>query len=1321
MPEEKKESFTFSDKIRNSKSSASASFANRISSKIGSNGRPKKTLFERTKRDAPFFIAALAALLLLPFLYKYSGQVNEEPVIAPSSEDTVFDPERYGFDTAVTDPDGQIAQLSARDPLSLIKGWGSDSEEMPDVSYDYDRSGLDDSSSSYTSSPTTETTTNIYRRTAAPATRAAVRRSTTKIKEMGRAAMASAGGGLNITPWGGSLKGAAKKVSAPDNTIPPKPVSLQPLQAVGRPQRGYFGMGAGEQARRSAQALTKGNAMQALRDAQYAPINPGRVGGLSSGETRGPGGHSDLKHGFGYNGITPWWWDLMKTRSQMEWEKRFNRKWDWIGWADKLAQNILGGLINCLLTGEDDGAMGEVLGASGEAPQEEGCKCNGVVYHSIEEIRKISPGTEVVGKLDKWCKNEKGGGALGCTWQTAKASGGGFIKTRLDCIGFGIGRRGKKGLASMADIVSANGRGKAACKDFQINKVYSINLQGNMTGWNAYHFVVARNNSPFGNGKRLCGFDSSRQYTKSTSTGIDDVIPQVSLDEAYRLLSVAKGQLKQLQNIVKTQPAYKRNRQTAVIDGREFSAEELKAEIDKMEHSLEKARRSGEVTVGNNFAKRSQQSGRVQGRYSYEDINANAGKAGDENTDVEINYHDCVIYLAAGQEFEWRKFKEETMLLLAQMQGSQANTFYELEHDPGYITAYNAAKQAFGRLELRYIRGIVTEKSLAVDGKVSKNDAKLPAMPMIYFDFDRSYIQRVKGRSAGRERDLDKVFDRKERTNYLLTTPCDFTDLAILGEKITDNSPVATLKIPGTTDFKGYEVTAVITYEGEGQNYRVEVPASEIEPVAGTIKKDGANQTQQYRIKDAKKLLMQQHPELVENGKLKPGFDLSGADGKVKANVDWTAIEKASQRTAADEVPVEADKVEPAPIPLVEVQQGGSLANYSCGNPMRFNTFVQKQPQVQSINEAYAENPIWCKECQTTAEKVLSAVIKKSDAAVASNKKEEERLKAASVPLSDPQYDKLAKATQTASQVKATAQKILDKKQNSQWWLTIKDYLVVLDYMSKETKDNEVPVSSVCYLARSIAQTSADPTAPQRSELNNVFGTFAVYIGPDSYLFPMQTVFLGSKTCLDPRFTGVPASEDCRVKKAGEPVPVEPTYHWGYYDHSFWDSGKVPGTTKDPYPSNFIGYTDYLAKAADNAPTPYPLEEMDFEYTGKNAALNLDPSRQSSYSGTAGNLAYNKWSGTPKDSGAPDSNHGTAARRNAYHQVFNPVFYNTNGCDVYGDKMMKVDSVLNYLNLVCTNGLNFKPPTGYTEKDVDKRGYQGDVSIGSAGLDVAKK
>ena len=1297
MPEEKKDSFTFSDKIRNSKAAGPASFANRISSKIGSNGRPKKTLFERTKRDAPFFIAALAALLLLPFLYKYSGQVNEEPVIAPSSEDTIFDPERYGFDTAVTDPDGQIAQLSARDPLSLIKGWGSD-EEPADTSYDYDRSGLDDSSSSYTSSPTTETTTNIYRRTAAPATRAAVRRSTTKIKEMGRAAMASAGGGLNITPWGGSLKGAAKKVSAPRQVTPPKPVSLQPLQAAGRPQRGYFGMGAGEQARRSAQALTKGNAMQALRDAQYAPINPGRVGGLSSGETRGPGGPSDLKHGFGYNGITPWWWDLMKTRSQMEWEKRFNRKWDWIGWADKLAQNILGGLINCLLTGEDDGAMGEVLGSSGEGAQMEGCKCG--KSYITNPPASAPPGLS----LKDFCKS-KDAEKFGCKWVEAKATGGSFIQTRLDCLGFGFGRN-RRGLGVIADISSPSGTGRAACKDFQINKVYSIKLQGDASKWHAYHFVVARNNSPFGNGKRLCGFDSSRQYTKSTSTGVEDVIPYVSLNEGYRLLSVAKGQLKQLEAAGKGQP------KEVVVEGKTYSAKELKAEIEKMEHSLEKARVSGEVTVGNNFAKRSQQSGRVQGRYSYEDINANAGKAGDENTDVEINYHDCVIYLAAGQVFEWRKFKEETMLLLAQLQGSQANTFYELEHDPGYATAYNAAKQAFGRLELRYIRGMASEKPLAVDGKISKNDAKLPAMPMIYFDFDNSYIQRTKGRSAGRERDLDKVFNRKERSEYVLTTPCDFTDLAILGEKITDNSPVATLKIPGTTDFKGYEVTAVITYEGEGQNYQVTVPASEIEPVPNTVKKDGANQTQQYRIKDAKKLLMQQHPELVENGKLKPGFDLSGADGKVKANVNWKAMEKASQRTAADEVPVEAEKVEPpAPTPVVAVQRGGSLANYSCdpsqyeGAPSSSLVFYNGQTKSVDINTAYKENPIWCRECQDTAKQVLSQVIKTYEDAVKTNEASIEQLKKAGVPVSDSKYAELELANKKAKQAISVAKGILDKEKTSEWWLTTMDYLIVLDYMSQNKGDNTVPVRSVCYLARSIAQISADPDVSNNSKFPNTFGTFAVYVGPDSYLFPMQTSKVlnvngkASTAQKDPRFTGR--------------API----HWGYYDHSFWDSGEGFNGVDSTYPSGFVGYQDFLTAHGIGVGGYYPLASMQLNYPSLNVALNVPNPRDPSYAGSAGNKAYNEWSG-----GRANSHKGTRQWRNEYHEQYNRPFYDAGGCQVYSNQArMAVNDVLAYLNLLCRNGLNFKPQTGYEKMDVDRRGYTGDTAQGTAGQGVVNE
>ena len=1329
--EEKKDSFTFSDKIKNSKTAASPSFANRISSKIGSNGRPKKTLFERTKRDAPFFIAALVALLLLPFLYKYSGQVNEEPVIAPSSEETAFDPERYGFDTAVTDPDGQIAQLSARDPLSLIKGFGSgeeDSSSAEDSMEEYDRSGLGDTSSgsSYSSTgPSTETTTNIYRRKAAPATRAAFRRSATKIKEMGRAPMASAGGGLNVTPWGGSLKGAAKKVRASGPRTAPKPVSLQPLQAAGKPSRGYFGMGNAELARRSKEALSKGNAMQALRDAQFAPINPGRIGGLSGSSDRHGGGASDLKHGFGFNSITPWWWDLMKTRSQMEWEKKFNRKWNWIEWGDKLAQNILGGVINCLLTGEDDGAMGEMFGASGSDAQDAGCKCNKGLYKTAEEMKKAAPEVVILGQFKKWCQNEKGGGALGCKWQDAKAQGGGFLKTRADCLGVNLfGKAGLKGAMTNADITSANGDGKAACKDFEINKVYSMKLAGNYSKWKAYHFVVARNNSPFANRNlRLCGFDSSRQYTKATSTGAEYVGPQVSLEEGYRLLSVAKGQLKYLES----QAKQKNGAKTVKVEGKTYTASALKKEIDVLNHSLEKARKEGGELVGNNFARRSQQNGRVQGRYSYEDINSNAGDNGNNvDKDPEINYHDCVIYIAAGQEFEYRKFKEETILVLAQMLGSKANTFYELEKDPGYGEAYAQAKEAFGRLDLRYIRGLITKQPLAITGKPSNNNAKLPAMPMVYFDFDRSYIQRRSGRSAGNEKTNDKVFKRKERQDnaFELVTPCVFTDLAILGKKVQNNSPEATLTIPSTKDFKEYDVSAVINYEVNGQVIPVKVDPQFIEPIADTAKVNGANRLQDYRIKDARAVLKKEYPAAFdEQGKLKPGFDLSGADGKVRAVVNWKAVERSSQRTAADDVPVANEKVEPAPkpVPVINVQEGGELANYSCDNTATFYTFANENPLSQTINEAYKDNPIWCRECQVKAKKVLNTVITESKKVIEANEASRTKLNGANVPPSDPQFAELNKSNKKAEQVIATAERILgQEKTKKEWWLTIHDYLIVLDYMSKKPGDvNTVPVASVCYLARSIAQMSADPRVHDRAELNNVFGTFAVYVGPDSYLFPMQTVKIKGSTCMDPRFTGVSIS-GCVARTDKSVAEIDGQYHWGYYDHSFWDSGDVQGTTEPPYPSDFKGYTDALLERGIGKDGYFPLEKMQLDYTSKNIALTLPPSRLSSHAEQNAIRkdkrqkvsGYNAWSG-----GKANSSGGTGKWRNEYHAVYNQPFYDTNGCDVYGNQRMNVSDVIAYLNLVCKNGLNYKPKTGYaeTDKNVDLRGYAGDKQQGKSG------
>lgn len=491
MPEEKKkDSFTFSDKIKNSKPAASKSFANRISSKIGSDGKPKKTLFERTKRDAPFFIAAIVALLLLPFLYKYSGTVSEEPLVTPGSEESMFDPERYGFDTVTGDPEGQIAQLAGRDPLSLIKGFGSGEEASDDSHlYDIDRSGLDDNQS-YTGTSVEENNTNIYKRNAAPATRAAFRRAATKINSLPSAGLNSRGGGkLGVGMWGGGLKAAARKVGAEAPRTSPKPVSLQPLQAAGKPSRSYFGQGAAAEARRSKDAMSKGNAMQALMDAQMKPIEPGKIGGLTGGAFGPGGGGGDLKRSFAFNGKEPWWWDMMKKRSQMEWEADFNRKWDWIKWKDKLLQGFLNGVLSCLFTGTDDWSMGNMFGAmeGGGNP----AKCG----EYTEEQWKNCAECMKFGAFGKQsCKmfiSQFGENSVAAKkgWQGGNVAGAtmGPIMQRIDCLSNGLGAmltkkwfgNDKKGALSEAND----------CSTFKMDGIYKA-VQTGKGDWSVFHYVV---------------------------------------------------------------------------------------------------------------------------------------------------------------------------------------------------------------------------------------------------------------------------------------------------------------------------------------------------------------------------------------------------------------------------------------------------------------------------------------------------------------------------------------------------------------------------------------------------------------------------------------------------------------------------------------------------------------------------------------------------------------------------------------------------------------------------------------------------------------
>lgn len=524
MAENKKDSFTFSDKIKNSKPAFNP-FSKRASSKIGANGKPKKTIFERTKRDAPFFVAAAAALLMLPFLYKYSGNIEDGGMLVPpGSEDTIFDPERFGFDPSVEDPTGQIAQYTGRDSFDLIKGWGSDEEPAADDSEVVDwrvQDGLDDNWNSTPSAPA--------RSYAPAATRAAFQRTPTKINELGSASLNLRGGGGSIGRFGGAnLKAAARQDSSGGPRQGIKPVSLQPLRAADSPSRSYFGQGGAAQARASRDAMGKSNALQALADAMFDPVRAGGVrgGGLGSGAFGTPGGGAQINHTLDYKGITPWWWDMMKERSQEAW------RWKYFLWRKNLVEPLIKalaevaaefgkGLTCCLLTGEDDCSMGSMWGTRGDSYQPGGCKINKVVYTSIQEVKNAYPTAPIAGDLKKWCESMAGNenqqyGAI--EWVSEKGGGGdlGFFGKRLYCMGGTFGGGRNSGKAKLED--------RFQCEALDTTHNFSLQTQGEANKWHQYHAIIAKNYVPFDNNGThyLCG-GGNRNVNRKNAGALDSI------------------------------------------------------------------------------------------------------------------------------------------------------------------------------------------------------------------------------------------------------------------------------------------------------------------------------------------------------------------------------------------------------------------------------------------------------------------------------------------------------------------------------------------------------------------------------------------------------------------------------------------------------------------------------------------------------------------------------------------------------------------------------------------------------------------------------
>lgn len=1251
-----KDSFTFSDKIKNSKPMGSKSFANRVSSKIGSDGKPRQTLFERTRRDAPFFIAALVALLLLPFLYKYSGQVSEEPMVTPGSEESVFDPERYGFDTATGNPDGQIAQFAGRDSLSLIK-MGDDTSATDEVTNDYipSHDGYDASQESSTSTEVEENNTNIYKRAAAPATRAAFRRAATKINPLSSAGLTSRGGSrLGVGMWGGGMKTAARKVGASGPRNSPKPVSLQPLQAAGKPSRTSFGNGSAAEARRSKDAMSKANAMQALMDAQMKPVQPGKIGGLGGGSFGPGGGKGNLDRKFTYNGKEPWWWDMMKTRAQKEWEAEFNRKWDWIKWKDNLLKTWLAGAFNCLVTGDEDGAMGKVFGAAKGAGNADKCgkytaeswakceRCRSFGEFGKDACHGLFNYTGADGQKDPWSGGNQNSESLG------------FFSQRIDCLSNGLGGAFGKMWSKLFGKNKGTFAEAGDCNTFATDGLYTADFAStkNDGKWTVFHYVVGIPTAKLADYYQMTPTKQAQELVVGyidRGTTFNSNIPAMTKRKDFVPLFVESVAIKN-KKIRKDKPApTKASSGTATADaasGTEVAPEEVEAlgkqPMMKYTAFLGVLRKGGVmIDAGDTNAKDS---------LSVSTKGAKQGKG---------------FVTGARCPYPLVRITCENHATVSN-QGAKINgmPYAHLTFTNGMTgeAAYNAMKSRF--LISYMIQGEDNDVASAITTSTNIAHGQ-------YYDIPHMDIKPYKGSWSEQMTGSGFVTNSlgKERNAQNLAT----------GYQVIANS--ANIKKLRGSDRTNPSNRTIITWE---------IRQCDSLSVDGESINKGGCQNGVIKERDEKGKVT------AILGQDRPGRVVSTATCVYDDGGGVIEVPGFPTITGNDPAP-QQEPVQPQPI----VQEPGKvkldLANYLSGNggiPAKYNEQGRKDvgltiPTDFGFNTSLTLNSAKCRAVG------LQRLTKKDAAQAVFNNS-----------AAKSYVDSVLAAVNAAPELTAKNTEVVHSGEVSVGQLV--DAMTIA--YQKNLLNREVPIEVVCSLGKTIGATSVDPDARVIKEAwTNTFGAFAAYTGVNSSFYPAPLV-PGKDGNLQPdkRFWGcndiyVPGTANesknykgkvyqpsvaycnnhkgdakCRLKN----IVIKNGHHYGNYNWNgkYGPLGQVRRKDGD-YDRNAYKKVLEAGGWTTNAddPNAFPLHaiadvvERKANFTRKQSLTDQELK-------------------TEKVSGLDDYNRREYV--DAYHNIFNDL--DTSGCSLGDAGNMPVADALRYIGAVCTNGKNKKPGNGMT-------------------------
>lgn len=352
-----KDSFTFSDKLKKSKS---LPLSKRIPSRVGGDGKAKRTLIQRAQRDLPFIIVAVAALLLLPLLSRHGG--TDGAGFEGSGYDDFVGQSLYDYPSS---GDGEIVPSTGyRDPMDYIitNRSGMDSAGLRD-SYDDSEDPSLYISRAQDSYADSKPQREIYKDVAKPGIRNAVQRKATAIGAFRNRAM-SFGGSTSGLSRNLAIGGAPTTAGAAAARVGVRPVALQPLTSGGK-GRVLTGEGLYAEAARSLGALNQGSAKQALFEAQLRDVDGTPLG--APGDSRRAAARIGSQgrvpdHKFGYTNERPWWWDMMNERSQKMWEL-----WNY-NWQKALSDSLIKvstNLAMCLLTGSQDGSVEKFLGVKG--------------------------------------------------------------------------------------------------------------------------------------------------------------------------------------------------------------------------------------------------------------------------------------------------------------------------------------------------------------------------------------------------------------------------------------------------------------------------------------------------------------------------------------------------------------------------------------------------------------------------------------------------------------------------------------------------------------------------------------------------------------------------------------------------------------------------------------------------------------------------------------------------------------------------------------------------------------------------------------------